>query len=230
MRQPALRRHYGPFLLALVALFLIAGFAPVRAEGLFHTRELFSTDLAAFTKWDRVVERAEQEQHSTATCTAATPGCAAAEWQALVAELRALPLRARVERANDVLNRRPYVTSQANWHDPDHWETPYEFLERGGQCEDYAIAKFMALAASGVPERDLRLVVVRDTAKLLDHAILVVYVDGEPLVLDNQIKEVTPAARVTGYVPYYSINRTGWWYHQHDGATGARLASASGLR
>ncbi len=33
------------------------------------------------------------------------------------------------------------------------------------------------------------------------------------MVLDNQIADVTPAARIHRYVPYYSINRTGWWYH-----------------
>jgi predicted transglutaminase-like cysteine proteinase len=223
------RHTHGFFLSALIAV-LLAGLIPARAEGLFHTRELFSTDLAPFKKWDIVVERAAQEQNTASSCQASTRDCPAAEWQSLIAELRALPLRARVERANEVLNQRPYVTSEANWHDPNHWETPYEFLARGGQCEDYAIAKFMALAASGVPERDLRLVVVRDMVKFLDHAILVVYVDGEPLVLDNQVRDVTPAARVDRYVPYYSINRTGWWYHQHDNATNSRFASAAGLR
>ena len=72
----------------------------------------------------------------------------------------------------------------------------------------------MALAASGVPESALRLVVVHDRVTGLDHAVTVVYVDGEALVLDNQVRDVLPSSRLTRYVPYYSINRTGWWYHQ----------------
>ena len=104
-----------------------------------------------------------------------------------------------------------FVSAEANWGNPDHWETPFEFLARGGQCEDYAIAKYMALAASGVPENSMRLAVVRDTYRSLDHAVAIVMVDGEELVLDNQIKTITTAESDGRYVPYYSINSTGWW-------------------
>ena len=43
--------------------------------------------------------------------------------------------------------------------------------------------------------------------------MLVAYVEGEALVLDNQIAEVVPAESVDHYRPYYSINETGWWLH-----------------
>ncbi|HUZ74472.1 MAG TPA: transglutaminase-like cysteine peptidase [Stellaceae bacterium] len=187
---------------------------PARAAGLFGTRERFSSDLAPFTKWDKVVARTnDEERQARAGCADGGSDCVAAQWRRFVAMLSRLPLRERIVRANDVLNRVRYVSAVANWDDPDHWETPYEFLAHGGQCEDYAIAKFMALAASGVPDRMLRLVVVHDTETGLDHAVTVVYVDGEAMVLDNQIKTVTPAARIHRYIPYYSINRAGWWYH-----------------
>ena len=59
----------------------------------------------------------------------------------------------------------------------------------------------------------MRLVVVHDLETRLDHAVTIVYVDGDALVLDNQMKQVVPASQLRRYVPYYSINRTGWWYH-----------------
>ena len=189
---------------------LVCAAPDAHADGLFGTHEQFSSDLAAFTKWDSVVERTAREMRNDPPCL----DCVADEWRTLVAALAALPLRERIVRANEVLNRARYVSAMANWHDPDHWETPYEFLARGGQCQDYAIAKFMALAASGVPESALRLVVVHDRVTGLDHAVTVVYVDGEALVLDNQVRDVLPSSRLGRYVPYYSINRTGWWYHQ----------------
>jgi predicted transglutaminase-like cysteine proteinase len=212
--------------------------AAARPPELFHTREQFSADLAPFTKWNKVVARADRQARDPASfCATYAPAdvCAADRWAALVALLAALPLRERVERVNAALNGVPYVSAAANWNDPDHWETPFEFLAKGGQCEDYAIAKIMALAATGVPEEALRLVVVRDERLSLDHAVAVVYVDGEALVLDNQLGDVMPAARIGWYVPYYSINRTGWWRHQRrdvwiDDLAAARLPNALNQR
>ena len=213
----------------LVALAL--GWSTVRAQaagtGLFHTRELYSADLAAFTKWDGVVARTDREERHAATCPAgAGKDCVALWWQRFVATLSRLPLRARVERVNAVLNQVRYVSAETNWHDPNHWETPYEFLTHGGQCQDYAIAKYMALEASGVPDSALRLAVVHDRVTALDHAVAVVYVDGQALVLDNQTAAVMPADQLRRYVPYYSINRSGWWYHVPAQGTGFRVASS----
>jgi predicted transglutaminase-like cysteine proteinase len=193
--------------------------APVDAAGtgLFGTHETYSSDLTEFTKWDGVVLRTEHALDAPAErCTGAKgdPACAAAWWRNFVAELKTLPLKARVERVNAVLNRVPYVAAVDNWHDPDHWETPVEFMTRGGQCEDYAIAKFMALEESGVPEDDLRFAVVRDVVRGADHAVTIVYVDGAALVLDNQNSTVLPDSAIDRYRPYYSINRLGWWYHK----------------
>jgi len=190
---------------------------PAEAAGLFGTREVFSANLTAFTKWDGVVVRTERDLAAAPAAACGNdgpePACAAARWRSFVAELKTLPLRERVERANAVLNRVRYVPADVNWHDPNHWETPYEFLARGGQCQDYAIAKFMALEESGVPDSALRLAVVHDTYSGADHAVAIVYVEGEALVLDNLVADVRPDRAIDRYVPYYSINREGWWYH-----------------
>jgi len=209
---PACRRVR---LLLAFAFAMLCAAPHAEAGGLFGTHERFSTDLAAFTKWDGVVARADRElRDGGPSCRVAGQICVAQWWRNFVADLAALPLRARIARANEVLNRVPYVSAIENWHDPDHWETPYEFIARGGQCQDYAIAKFMALAASGVPQSALRFVVVHDNATGADHAVTVAFVDDEALVLDNQAPAVMPASDLRRYVPYYSINRTGWWFHQ----------------
>jgi predicted transglutaminase-like cysteine proteinase len=215
---------------AFLALLLL-GAPSTRASELFGLQEVHSTNLTAFTKWDGVVARVERERaDGAAICTAAPAGgpCVAERWASFVAELKRLPLRERVIRANSMLNTIPYVPAQANWHDPDHWETPYEFLARGGQCQDYAIAKFMALEQSGVPQEALRLAVVRDTAKGLDHAVTIVYVDGAALVLDNQNQAVVPASPHGRYRPYYSINRAGWWLPVPETASAVRVARSDG--
>jgi predicted transglutaminase-like cysteine proteinase len=191
----------------LAAPSLACASAP-HATGLFGTSETFSSNLAPFTKWTEILRRMKTER--SVTCTGARL-CVAGRWQHLVAELRALPLRARVIRANDELNRVPYVSSAINWHDPDHWETPLEFLARGGQCEDYAIAKIMVLIAAGTDPDAVRLVIVRDRDTGLDHAVAVAYVEGEAMLLDNQIKAAADASLIDRYAPYYAINEAGWW-------------------
>ena len=100
-----------------------------------------------------------------------------------------------------------------------------EFFKRGaGDCEDFAIAKYMMLRAYGVPEERLRLAIVNDTKKGIHHAILIVYTDRGPIFLDNQIKDTLYTASSNRYVPIFSINGSSWWLHEKPSAT--QVASA----
>jgi predicted transglutaminase-like cysteine proteinase len=139
--------------------------------------------------------------------------CAPPEWQGLIDQLRGLDLREQIAIANQAINRHPYVPTAINWHRSMYWETAFEFLRHGGQCQDYAIAKYLLLRAVGVPANLMRMVVLRDTTINRDHAVLAVYVDGEPLLLDNLRGDIVPASSVSEYRPYYSINENGWWAH-----------------
>ena len=55
-----------------------------------------------------------------------------------------------------------------------------------GDCEDYAIAKFVALRRAGIAPEDLRIVIMRDTIGGEDHAVAAVRLDGHWLTLDNR--------------------------------------------
>lgn len=188
--------------------------APGFADGLLGRRVASSRtqDVGPMPRWQKVMDRFAQQEHSPDPACAAGANCPPDVWKQVVAELKTLPLRARVEKVNDIFNRVPYVPAEVNWHDVAYWETPYEFIARGGQCQDYAIAKYLALLESGVPEQKLRFVVVHDNKVELDHAITVVDVDGESLALDNQMASVVPAQSLAlRYSPYYALNDRGWW-------------------
>lgn len=194
------------------------GFAPT--PSLFGTQEIFHADTSPFQQWTGMLTRANaQFAASAASCPNGRSYCATSEWTQLAAQLAPLPLRAKVERANAALNSVPYVPSARNWGRASFWETPLEFLTYGGQCQDYAIAKYMLLRQAGVAAEQMRIVVLRATAINEDHAVLVVYVDGEALLLDNLRAAVVPAESITTYRPYYSINETGWWQHMAPGVT-----------
>jgi predicted transglutaminase-like cysteine proteinase len=182
---------------------------------LFGTREMISHNFAGFREWEDVMARSQAEfAAARGTCASGqSSGCVPATWTALLATLKGQPLRRQIALVNDTLNRIRYVPTMQNWHRAMYWETPFEFLSRGGQCQDYAIAKYEILRQAGVPASAMRMVVARDTAIARDHAVLVVYVEGEPMVLDILNPSIVPASASIPYRPYYSINENAWWYH-----------------
>lgn len=191
----------------------LAPAAPGFSDGLFGQHAVPATDIGPLPRWQKVIDRfAEQRANPAQFCAAGnSETCPPALWQKLVAKLATLPLAERIAAVNGLFNRVPYVLAETNWGDAAYWETPYEFLNRGGQCQDYAIAKYLALRESGVPEDLLRFVVVHDNVVGLDHAVTVVNLDGQPEALDNQMPGVTPVADLAQrYTPYYALNDQGW--------------------
>ena len=176
---------------------------------------VFSPDLHAFQRWQLVKARFASESESPTQCSGSNrQRCPSVWWNNLIAKVRDLPLPQRIAEVNTVLNQIPYVPATTNWHDPGYWETPYEFLVHGGQCQDYAIAKYLALVAAGVSESQLRFVVVRDKEQNNNHAITIASVADEALVLDNQNEKAEPVDQVNRYTPYYALNNSGWWAYQ----------------
>ncbi|MGH7014982.1 MAG: transglutaminase-like cysteine peptidase [Stellaceae bacterium] len=184
---------------------------PEAQQTLFPPQIIYSSNLSFFSRWTGVESRFAMQQQSGACVTAADGTCAEVQWDAFIDDLKSRPLVDRVEHANEYLNAIHYVPATENWGSPAYWETPFEFLARGGQCQDYAISKYLALKASGVPDQDLRVAVVHDLQSNEDHAILIVTINGQDFVLDNQTTTVDPLQDVTRYSAYYAINDTGWW-------------------
>lgn len=184
---------------------------PVAQQTIFPSQVVYSTNVTFFTRWTGLEARFAAQQQAGA-CAAETDGsCAQAQWAAFIDDLKSRPLADRVEYTNQYLNAVHYVPATENWGSPAYWETPFEFLARGGQCQDYAISKYLALQASGVPDSAMRVAVVHDRETSQDHAILIVTVDGHDLVLDNMTTTVDPIENVTRYRAYYAINNSGWW-------------------
>ena len=174
---------------------------------LFGSDEKRSTDLKAFTKWSGVFDRFEREMRGSQNKQFVSL------WHDKFGALKGMPLEQKVNAVNDIVNAENYIVDSKNWGKSDYWSTPVEFFARGGDCEDFAITKYVALRTLGVPEERLRLAVVHDNEKNIPHAILVVYGDNENFILDNQIKQVKNGERMYRYRPIFSINRTAWWLH-----------------
>jgi predicted transglutaminase-like cysteine proteinase len=196
---------------SLIALLCTAatGSAGISQIGLFRTRELHSTSLKSFPKWQDMLTRFERE---LAECT--PDRCRLDEWQQLVATLHGRSRMAQLKLINSAVNRHRYVEDYVNWQSDDYWETPLQFLDRSGDCEDFAIAKYLALRTAGLPAEDMRIVIVRDQARHRMHAILAVYIRGRVLILDSLYDAIVETDAIDHYEPVYSINEEGWWLHR----------------
>jgi len=202
--------------------FTHAAYSPmVQHPNLFGSTEKKSRSLKAFTKWIGMFDRFEQSMSST------SGQAVIQDFKNNLSAYQGLPLNKMAVKVNDLLNKQRYIGDDKNYGATDYWATPVEFLTKGGDCEDYAIAKYTALRALGVPEERLRIAIVQDLQKNIPHAILVVYTDQGPLLLDNQIKTAVNASRVSHYKPIFSINRDAWWLHTKPDTNVTVVASAA---
>jgi predicted transglutaminase-like cysteine proteinase len=175
---------------------------------IFGTAELHSDNLVRFNKWTTVIRRTEKEFKN---CPAA--GCDAGGWRQFISGVAGDDVVEQIRAVNSWFNRVTYISDDDNRGTPDYWSTPLEFLRDGGDCEDYAIAKYTALRQLGVPAENMRLVVLQHLQRNMPHAVLVVYANGKPYVLDNLLPSVRVADGSLPYRPVYSVNETGWWLH-----------------
>ena len=110
-------------------------------------------------------------------------------------------------------NQWPYREDIVNWGMKDYWASPYEFLQKSGDCEDYAIIKYFTLKELGFPADKMRIVVLRDTIRNLAHAVLVAYIKDDAYVLDNLSSAVLSHKHFKHYTPQYSVNEFARWAH-----------------
>lgn len=118
---------------------------------------------------------------------------------------------ARLGEVNRAVNLaiRP-VSDRAQYGVEDRWASPLATLASGaGDCEDYAIAKLVALRAAGVPADDLRLVIIRETATGEDHAVVTARADGHWRVLDNRTFVMIDDSGLSKYRPLFAIDAEG---------------------
>jgi hypothetical protein len=91
----------------------------------------------------------------------------------------------------------------------DIWQTPAVTLtRRTGDCEDIAILKYALLAASGVPEQCLRIVVgqIKSIAGNQDHAWLALFRDGAWQALDCKFDPVIAVADYLNWLPMAAVH------------------------
>jgi predicted transglutaminase-like cysteine proteinase len=165
-------------------------------------------------KWLGVERKLDDERVQLALCDGDRERCAssaALQFLAIVDNGRERDGRARLGQINRAINLaiRP-MSDLAQYGEIDVWSSPLATFYRGaGDCEDYAIAKFVALQQAGISPDDLRIVVMRNTMLGEDHAVAAVRLDGHWLMLDNQRMAMVEDGYVRNYRPLFVIGQSG---------------------
>jgi predicted transglutaminase-like cysteine proteinase len=171
------------------------------------------TEGDVLTKWNGVVADIVAESDTLTRCRTDAALCqpAAQKFLAVVTNGLAHDGRARLGVVNRAINLAIIPTSDlAQWGKADRWSTPLATFTTGrGDCEDYAIAKYVALEQAGVSANDLRLVILRDLATGEDHAIVTARSDGKWLVLDNRRLVMLEDTQMPRVLPLFVLGKDG---------------------
>jgi predicted transglutaminase-like cysteine proteinase len=161
-------------------------------------------------KWQRVTREIKSEAALLSRCLDYQDcSVTARKFLEIIAEGREHDGLARVGRINRAINLSIAPTSDMKqWGNSDHWSAPLETLAAGrGDCEDYAIAKYVALLAAGVAEQDVKIVVAR--AREEEHAVVTVRLAGSWIVLDNRWLALVADVEVKHMTPEFVIDHSG---------------------
>jgi predicted transglutaminase-like cysteine proteinase len=166
-------------------------------------------------KWLGVAHKLEDERVQLALCDGDRERCvseAALKFLRIVDRGRQRDGRARLAEINRAINLaiRP-MADLDQWGEVDVWSSPLVTFDTGaGDCEDYAIAKYVALQMAGISAEDLRIVVVLNLDNNGEgHAVASVRLDGHWLILDNQQAAMVEDVNAGTYRPRFVIDESG---------------------
>lgn len=166
-------------------------------------------------RWSELQSRILADERTLAACGSVNSQCpqAARRFLSIVELGRQHEGRARLGWINRAVNLsiRP-MSDWAQYGYADYWASPLQTLNsRAGDCEDYAIVKYVALRKMGIVADDLRLVIVRDIMRRAEHAIVAVRYEQQWLILDNRTMAMLNAEDTRYYYPMFTFDQRGVW-------------------
>ena len=191
---------------------------PVRSDEPFGLFMFRAPEGMLSIKWRKVKAAIRAEAHVLARCRAEPEHCspAVARFISIVKDAAARQGRAKLELVNRRINAAiRYMADTAQWGALDLWSAPLDSHNKGsfntgfGDCEDYAIAKYVALRDAGVADEDLHLLLVRDNTVHTAHAVLAAHQDGRWLILDNRWARLLVDIELKQFVPLFALNEHG---------------------
>lgn len=163
-------------------------------------------------KWRDMAIRWQRDAAIVEACRRGAP-CdheGAKRWIRIGETAAALSGRPQLALVHASINRAiRYATDYQSGAAADHWASPLESVDKMGDCEDYAIAKYMLLRSLGYRPADLKLIVLFQRSSGMFHAILAARSEGEWLFLDNQRQDLARASDYADTRPIAALDEDG---------------------
>lgn len=164
-------------------------------------------------KWRGVEADMAKEQTVLDACRSNSQDCPAyaAQFLRLIEAVKSKSGRAQLGEANRSVNMAiRYMSDIAQHGEIDRWSAPLATFATGkGDCEDYAIAKYVALREAGFPIEDLRILLVHVRSVGEDHALLAARLDHHWLLLNNSSHVLMDDVDTSMFTPLFVITRHG---------------------
>ena len=164
-------------------------------------------------KWRGIEADLAKEQVVFELCRESIESCPpyARQFLRLINAVKAKSGRGQLEEVGRAVNMAiRYANDSVQHGETDRWSAPLATFATGkGDCEDYAIAKYVSLSEAGFPRDDLRLVLGRDRAVRQDHAVLAARLHGKWLILDNRHAELKDDSGALSLTPLFAVNYRG---------------------
>lgn len=207
--------------LLAAGLGIAAAAFPRRASGtgLFGRTELRLAHSGSVVAWQAMLGRhSDQERNDFVSCPERlrflAASCGARHWSEILAGPFPKDAFELLRAVNARINGESRMEDNAVWGTEEYWATPREFLALGGDCEDFAIAKFMLLLRQGWPEPALRLAVVQDRRSDRLHAVIAARLGDEAFILDNLDADLRRDGDCSHYRPLYAVSETGLFLYR----------------
>jgi predicted transglutaminase-like cysteine proteinase len=165
-------------------------------------------------QWKRILEQYDASKQSYLDCESAPFTCSSEyveQWQSFLSEIEYMEPLQKIENVNAWFNKLPY--KQDNWvyDQSDYWASVPEFLEYSGDCEDFAIAKYLTLRQMGFEAENMWIALAYDIYSGTDHAFVIIQQDGESYVMDNRQNVIDAEKHSRRYRPHYLFNEQHVW-------------------
>lgn len=188
-----------------------------QAKYTFESAEDFLAPAATWPAWQDMLNRHDAELQTIHQCLNDGEAC-----PRKLKGLRHILLRGQdltpeqqVRLVNRYINKQRYKDDRIRSQSVagNQWETLTEFLQNGGDCEDFAVAKYFVLREFGVEAEDMRIVIGKEPQRATHHAMLAVNFDDDVWLLENDNTIYRNGDQdINRFV--YAVNEKGIWDHE----------------
>lgn len=200
------------YLSRLIAIMLLC-FAWMPA---FAAKPLRESPVSKLPQWHDFSLRQQDAIAALEVCEQNERACRSADvarWAKLIDDLKTQNRLRQIITVNRWFNRLPYKHDEYAYNTLDYWADTAALLERRGDCEDYALAKYYTLRQLGFSPEELKVAVVYDSEEYLNHAVLMVYVGGTRYMLDINGDDTDPSPMTYRYKTLYTFNENKAWFY-----------------